>query len=76
MEVTAMAAMMFAVPAGYFYGRPMILRTQETVYNKLFSISDEQYQIAKQKQIESIEKEKEAIRIARETEAKAEEQQD
>ena len=39
------------------------------IYNRLFSISDEQYQLAKQQQEEAVKKEKEAIKMAREAES-------
>ena len=67
-EVTAFAGLLFAAPAGYYYGRGYIIRFQERIYNRLFSISDEQYQLAKQQQEEAVKKEKEAIKMAREAE--------
>jgi len=59
--VTLFAGLLFAAPAGYYYGRGSIIGFQERVYYRLFSISDDQYLIAKQQQEEALKKEKEAI---------------
>jgi hypothetical protein len=46
-EVTLFAGLLFAAPAGYYYGRGFIIGFQERVYYRLFAISDDQYLIAK-----------------------------
>jgi len=35
------AGLLFAAPAGYYYGRGYLIGFQEGIYNKLFSISDD-----------------------------------
>lgn len=39
-EVTALAALMFLVPLGYYYGREHILNVQNKVYYKMFGIKE------------------------------------
>lgn len=46
-EVTAFAALLFAAPMAYYYGRPKILQVQEKAYSSVFEISEDQYKRAK-----------------------------
>jgi hypothetical protein len=71
-EITAFAGMLFVAPAAYYYGRPALIKAQNAVYAKLFTISDEQYLQAKEAQAESLRKEREAIKLAREAAEKVE----
>jgi hypothetical protein len=51
--------MLFVVPIGYYYGRDGILRVQNNMYNRLFSIKEED--LLRMKEIQSKYKEEEAI---------------
>ena len=59
-EVTALALVMFVVPVGYYYSRNTLLGYQERAYNRMFTISPEQYETAKKLQEEALRKEREA----------------
>ena len=40
-EVTALAAMLFVVPIGYYYGRDSLIQMQNNIYYKMFGIKRE-----------------------------------
>ena len=60
-EVTLLAGVLFAVPAGYYYGRENILNVQNKVYNKLFSIKESDYKKVIEKQRKELEEEAKLI---------------
>ena len=39
-EVTLLAGVLFVLPVAYYYGRPYLLRAQDTAYDKLFKIDE------------------------------------
>ena len=45
-----MAGVLFALPVGYYYGRPWLLKAQDSVYNLFFKIDEEQYKRMKELQ--------------------------
>jgi hypothetical protein len=40
-EVTFMAGILFALPVGYYHGRPYLLQAQDKLYKRCFGISEE-----------------------------------
>ncbi|CAI2386914.1 unnamed protein product [Moneuplotes crassus] len=44
LEITGVAAILFFVPLGYFYNRDTITAKCNSMYYKMFSISDKQYE--------------------------------
>ena len=57
MEVTVLAITLGVIPYAYTQKREQIATYHQQLYNKLFAISDKDYELAKKRQIESIKKE-------------------
>ena len=66
-EVTALAGVLFVLPVAYYYGRPYLLRAQDTAYDKLFKIDEAQYKKMKELQRQAKEQELELIQKAQTT---------
>ena len=63
-EVTALAAMLFIVPLGYYYGREHVLGFQNRIYYALFGIKQDHLEQFKRKQEEIRKKDEEAAKLA------------
>ena len=69
-EVTTLAVVLFALPAAYSYNRDSVEGAQNTIYNKLFAISDDQYTKARVRQRDEMKKERETLDQAMKAQAK------
>ena len=54
--------MLFALPVGYFYGRPYVLKYQDKAYDAVFKIDEDQYRRMKELQKHARDQEMEQVK--------------